>query len=77
MIDFKLNEIKRELEKMRCTVCNEHPKVEVKNKTISFKPCCEPFGVKVKANLERLITLKAGDSIKKQVNDMFNGFKKM
>jgi len=76
MIDFKLNEIKRELEKMRCEKCNQHPAITINRGVITATTCCESFKTKLDAETRRLMPKEVDKAVRKTVDDMFRKFKR-
>ena len=58
---FDLKQVARELEKQRCTVHRQQPKVKVAEDKIDIAACCDAFQQKLEAQMREGINRQLDD----------------
>ncbi len=68
---MNLYPIKQELQRMRCSIHNEHPEVTVRGERLEFKCCCDDFKNKLLKRSETLIAETSKNEILNQIKKAF------
>lgn len=64
---INFNSVKRKLEKKKCQVHNEHPKVQKTSDGFEILACCEDFRSLMTKKMEKVVA----EEIKSSLNKMF------
>lgn len=67
----EMQEIKRSLERMRCSNCNEQPSITIIGGELKVTCCCAAFKKKIDDAAKIALTKQAKENIEKQLKSIF------